>query len=70
MRCRICAVAFGIALGMQGASFADQMQDMKDMQKPSPSAAAAVHKATGVVKCVKPEAGQVTLDHGPVPSLN
>ena len=70
MRSRIGAVAFGIVLAMQGVSFADQMQDMKDMEKPSPSAAAAVHKATGVVKSVKPETGQVTLDHGPVPSLN
>lgn len=32
----IGVVAFvGIALAMQGESFADQMPDMKDMQKPS-----------------------------------
>ena len=56
---------------MGGAAIADQqMEDMNNMDKPGASTQAAVHKATGVVKNVKPDKGQVTLQHGPVPSLN
>jgi len=56
---------------MARVSFADQnMQDMKDIEKPASAAAAAVHKASGVVKSVKPQTGQVTLEHSPAASLN
>lgn len=51
------AVLAGLA-AVAGAAVADQqMQDVKDMEKPAASAPAAVHKATGVVKNVKPDRG-------------
>ena len=43
---------------MARVSFADHnMQDMKDSEKPASAAAAAVNKASGVVKSVKPQTG-------------
>jgi Cu(I)/Ag(I) efflux system protein CusF len=65
------AVVLPGLVAIAGAAVADQqMQDMKDMEKPAASAPGTVHKATGVVKNVKPDTGQVTLEHGPVKSLN
>lgn len=71
MRFEIGAAAILAGLvAIAGGAVADQkMQDMKDMEKPGASAP-AVHKATGIVKNVKADTGQVTLEHGPVKSLN
>lgn len=71
MKSLFSAIVLGAFVAIAQVSFADQnMQDMKDMEKPASAAAAAVHKASGVVKSVKPETGQATLEHGPVASLN
>ena len=72
MKFELGAAVFVLGLvAIAGAAVADQrMQDMKDMDKPTESARAAVHKATGVVKNVKPDTAQVILEHGPVKSLN
>jgi Cu(I)/Ag(I) efflux system periplasmic protein CusF len=59
----------GLVMSAGGAAADEQMRDMKDMEKPGASAP-AVHKATGVVKNVNADTGQVTLEHGPVKSLN
>ena len=65
------AAALGAFLAIADVSFASEdMQDMKDVDGPGSAAAAAVHKASAVVRSVQAEAGQVTLEHGPVPSLN
>jgi Cu(I)/Ag(I) efflux system protein CusF len=40
--------------------------DMKDMQGKS----SGTHKTAATVKSADPKAGNVTLDHGPVPSMN
>jgi len=65
------AVVLAGLAAVAGDAVADQqMQDMKDMEKPGSSVPAAVHKATGVVKNLNPYTGQVTLEHGPVQSLN
>ena len=65
------AVILAGLVAIAGGAVADQqMQDMKDMDKPAASAPSTVHKATGVVKNVKPDTGQVTLEHGPVKTLN
>jgi Cu/Ag efflux protein CusF len=71
MKAALAAVVLGALIATSGASRADeQMKNMKDMDKPGSPAAAAVHKATGVVKSVRPDKGEVTLQHGPVQSLN
>jgi Cu(I)/Ag(I) efflux system protein CusF len=60
-----------IALAIPAAAFAqaDRMQEM-GMGHPAKETKAAVHHATGVVKSVDVGNGTVTLEHGPVKTLN
>lgn len=62
---------------MKGSNMKDMdMQKCHDMmhgmdnKKQSQSGKTMSHTATGVVKAVDPANGKVTLDHGPVKSLN
>jgi len=60
-----------LALAAPVAAFA-QMKPMQDggMNQPGKKTKTAVHQATGVVKSVDAGSGKVTLEHGPVKSLN
>jgi Cu(I)/Ag(I) efflux system protein CusF len=60
-----------LALVAPVAAFA-QMKPMHDMNmsQPAKGTKAAVHHATGVVKSVDAGDGKVTLEHGPVKTLN
>lgn len=59
-------IASGSALAQQKR---DDMKSM-DMGNKSGASSATSHHAAGVVKKVDPKAGTVTMDHGPVKSLN
>jgi Cu(I)/Ag(I) efflux system protein CusF len=59
-------VTFAQSSGMKGM---EMKNDMKGMEV-SKDKSQATHKAIGVVKKVDPKAGTVTLDHGPVKSMN
>jgi Cu(I)/Ag(I) efflux system protein CusF len=60
-----------LSLSVPAAAFAqaDQMQGM-GMSQPAKGTKATVHQATGVVKNVDAGNGKVTLEHGPVKTLN
>jgi Cu(I)/Ag(I) efflux system protein CusF len=64
-------VIITLALVAPVAAFA-QMKPMQDMGmgQPATGTKVAVHHATGVVKSVDAGAGKVTLEHGPVKTLN
>lgn len=57
------ALAFVVGSALAG----EKLHDTKEVRGES---AQTVHKATGVVKKMDPSTGQVTLEHGPVKSLN
>jgi Cu(I)/Ag(I) efflux system protein CusF len=59
--------AFAQQSGMGGMK--DEMKDM-DMSKPAPMSPQTVHKGIGVVKKLDPTAGTVTINHGPIATMN
>ncbi len=44
--------------------------DMKGMEMKKNAPTSKTHKGTGVVKSVDGQKGTITIDHGPVPSMN
>jgi Cu(I)/Ag(I) efflux system protein CusF len=60
-----------LSLVVPTATFAQANQmDGMAMEQPAKGTKAAVHQATGVVKNVDAGSGKVTLEHGPVKTLN
>jgi Cu(I)/Ag(I) efflux system protein CusF len=62
-------VIFSLAVHAVAFAQAGQMQGMA-MGQPVTGTKAAVHEATGVVKSVDAGSGKVTLEHGPVKTLD
>jgi Cu(I)/Ag(I) efflux system protein CusF len=65
----IAIVIFSLAVPAAAFAQAGQMQGMA-MGQPATGTKAAVHHATGVGKSVDAGNGKVTLEHGPVKTLN
>ncbi|ROZ78259.1 copper-binding protein [Ramlibacter sp. WS9] len=67
----VLAMVLGVATS-GGALAQQKMDDMKgmDMAKKSAAGATATHQTKATVKKVDAKAGNVTLAHEPVPSLN
>jgi Cu(I)/Ag(I) efflux system protein CusF len=65
----IAIAIFSLAVPAAAFAQAGQMQGMA-MGQPAKGTKAAVHHATGVVKSVDAGNGKVTLEHGPVKTLN
>jgi len=65
----IAIVIFSLAVPAAAFAQAGQMQGMA-MGQPATGTKVAVHHATGVVKSVDAGSGKVTLEHGPVKTLN
>ncbi len=71
---QVATTTFVLAAALAApAAFAQQkMDDMKGMEAPKAAASSAqmTHMATGVVKKVDAQAGEVTLAHEPVKTMN
>ena len=67
MKTLMSIAIFALSAVMAGATFA---QTTAPKSADAKAAAAATHKATGVVKQTDPAAGKVTLTHDPVKELN
>ncbi len=68
---RITTMALAL-LSATDLALADDMNGMKDMSMPGPSAdkmTGKVHHATGIVKKMDASAGQITISHGPINSI-
>jgi Cu/Ag efflux protein CusF len=65
----IAMIALSLAVPTAAFAQANQMEGMA-MGQPAKGTKVAVHKATGVVKNVDAGNGKVTLEHGPVKTLN
>jgi Cu(I)/Ag(I) efflux system periplasmic protein CusF len=61
-------LAFAQSGGMQGMDMKDM--EMKGMHKDAKKASGRSHHAAGKVRSVDAARGSVTIDHGPVASLN
>ena len=71
MKLRTTTVAAALALAALAATAQQKGDDMKGMDMGGkPAAAGQVHHAKGTVKKVDAKVGIVTLQHGPVASLN
>ena len=64
----VLALSLSTAVHAQGMKGMD-MKDMPMKDMPMKKGDARVHKGTGVVKSVDARKGTVTLDHGPIKSL-
>ena len=64
----VAPVAIGQSGGMKGMDMKDM--DMKGMDKGAKKAPGKSHQAAGKVKSVDAAKGTVTIDHGPVASMN
>lgn len=65
----IAIAIFSLTVPAAAFAQAGQMQGMA-MGQPATGTKGAVHQATGVVKSVDAVNGKVTLEHGPVKTLN
>ena len=68
MKATTIGVVASLALATAGAAIAHDMPGMKDM-KAAPGVAVKTGKSTGVIKAMDAKAGNVTLQHGPIPGL-
>jgi Cu(I)/Ag(I) efflux system periplasmic protein CusF len=69
----VASVASGQSGGMKGMDMKDmdmKGMDMKGMDKGAKKAPRKSHQAAGKVKSVDTAKGTVTIDHGPVASMN
>ena len=64
----VASIASAQMGGMKGMEMKDM--DMKGMHKDAKKASGRSHHAAGKVKSVNAAKGTVTIDHGPVASLN
>jgi Cu(I)/Ag(I) efflux system protein CusF len=69
MRAIAYALIGVLTLTTAGAAAAQSMSNMSGM--PMSSAPAAKHgKGTGVIKAIDPQAGTLTIQHGPIPAVS
>ena len=66
MRAIPLAVALLLAIGATQMAHADDTAGMKGM---SSTPAAKTGKGFGVIKAIDPQAGTVTIQHGPIPAV-
>ena len=69
---KLLAILLALALSTPIHAQSMKGMDMKDMQMkdtPMKKSDTKIHKGTGVVKSVDAQKGTVTLDHGPIKSL-